>query len=59
MCELIVFQKRDANIKQIPAFKPIPADNASPEKGDNSTVETRVFKVRVLLHTDAAQILAK
>nr|XP_022310408.1 protein AF-10-like [Crassostrea virginica] len=36
--------KRDANIKQIPAFKPIPADNASPEKGDNSTVETRVFK---------------
>ncbi|XP_061185914.1 protein AF-10-like [Saccostrea echinata] len=30
--------KRDANIKQIPAFKPIPADNASPEKGDKSSI---------------------
>ncbi|XP_056007247.1 protein AF-17-like isoform X3 [Ostrea edulis] len=50
--------KRDANIKQIPAFKPIPADNASPEKTDklgpistdtrikvsSTSTETRVVK---------------
>ncbi|XP_052683072.1 protein AF-10-like [Crassostrea angulata] len=36
--------KRDANIKQIPAFKPIPADNASPEKGNTLTTDTRMFK---------------
>ena len=26
-----LFQKKDANIKTIPAFKPIPSDNATPD----------------------------
>jgi len=38
----MLFQKKDANIKTIPAFKPIPADNATPdstpEKSSNVSV---------------------
>ena len=28
---IFLFQKKDANIKTIPAFRPIPSDNATPD----------------------------
>jgi hypothetical protein len=46
---LLFFQKKDANIKIIPPFKPIPADNATPDSTPEKNFPSNFAKMKVCI----------
>ena len=47
----LLFQKKDTNIKTIPAFKPIPADNATPDSTPEKSYNVISYNISLSSHS--------